>query len=200
MGKLDNQEIILGAGEVYMYEVEGSLSEVPTADVIETEAHNVGHCSGGFSVDYKPEKYDVKNQYGTIVKSAITSEEMTAKTGVLRWDLQNIGLLSCAKFEVDRTTKMKKLIFGGSGVKLKTVLLRFVHVKENGKKIRFTMIGQGGNGFAIEFGEKELTVDAEITAISYLKDFLAEFSEEMTDEEFTAWEADNPASKQNTPS
>lgn len=200
MGKLDNQEIILGAGEVYMYEVEGVLSDVPTAEVIETEAHNVGHCSGGFSVDYKPEKYDVKNQYGTIVKSAITSEEMTAKTGVLRWDLQNIGLLSCAKFEVDRTKKMKKLIFGGSGVKLKTVLLRFVHVKENGKKIRFTMIGQGGNGFAIEFGEKELTVDAEITAISYLKDFLAEFSEEMTDAEFTDWETDNPAPQSDTPS
>lgn len=57
MGKLDNQEIILGAGEVYMYEVEGALSEVPTAELIETEEHNVGHCSGGFSVDYKPEKY-----------------------------------------------------------------------------------------------------------------------------------------------
>ncbi|MEG0379406.1 MAG: hypothetical protein RR614_13095 [Eubacterium sp.] len=156
MGKLDNQDIILGAGEVYLYEVEGGLSEIPTEETIETEAHNVGHCSGGFSVDYKPEKYDIKNQYGTIVKSAITSEEITAKTGILRWDLQNIGLLSCAKF---------------------------VHVKDNGKKIRFTMIGQGGNGFAVEFGEKELTVDAEITAISYLKDFLAEFSEEMTDEE-----------------
>lgn len=183
MGKLDNQDIILGAGEVYLYEVEGGLSEIPTDETIETIEHNVGHCSGGFSVDYKPEKYDVKNQYGTIVKSAITSEEITAKTGILRWDLQNISLLSCAKFVKDASKKVKKLTFGGSGVKLKTVLLRFVHVKDNGKKIRFTMIGQGGNGFAVEFGEKELTVDAEITAISYLKDFLAEFSEEMTDEE-----------------
>ena len=42
MGKLDNQEIILGAGEVYMYEVEGALSEVPTADEIETPVRH--HC------------------------------------------------------------------------------------------------------------------------------------------------------------
>ncbi|MPN04648.1 hypothetical protein SDC9_151893 [bioreactor metagenome] len=66
------------------------------------------------------------------------------------------------------------------------MLLRFVHVKENGKKIRFTMIGQGGNGFAIEFTDKELTVDAEITAIEYLKNFLAVFEEELTDEEASA--------------
>ena len=75
--------------------------------------------------------------------------------------------------------------FGGGGA-LKTVLLRFVHTKENGKKIRFTMIGQGGNGFSLEFSDKELTVDSEITAIEYIKNFLAEFEEELTDEEAAA--------------
>ena len=61
-----------------------------------------------------------------------------------------------------------------------------MHAKANGKKIRFTMIGQGGNGFAMEFGEKELTIDSEITAIEYVKNFLAEFEEELTDEEAAA--------------
>lgn len=179
----EKNEIVLGAGEVYMYEFNGST--IPEHSVIETEDHNVGYCSGGFSIDYKPEKYDVKNQYGKIVKSFITNEEITAKTGILSWSLEKLALLSTAKFTADKVKKIRTLKFGGGG-SLKTVLLRFVHEKENGKKIRFTMIGQGGNGFALEFGEKELTVDSEITAIEYIKNFLAEFEEELTDEEAAA--------------
>lgn len=173
-------EILLGAGEVFMYEFSGET--VPSHEEIETEEHNVGHCSGGFSIDYKPEKYEVKNQYGNTVKSFITKEEITAKTGILSWDLARLALLSTAKFTTDTAKKIRKLSFGGGGA-LKTVLIRFVHTKDTGKKIRFTMIGQGGNGFALEFADKEVTVDSEITAIEYIKGFLAEFEEELEDSE-----------------
>ncbi len=81
---------------------------------------------------------------------------------------------------------MRKLLFTGKGKSLATVLFRFVHTKENGKKIRFTMIGQGGSGFALEFAQKELVVDAEISAISVLDGFLASFEEELTEEEAQA--------------
>ncbi|MCS6132655.1 hypothetical protein DWV13_13620 [Clostridium botulinum] len=165
-----------------MYEFSGSA--IPEHAEIEKDEHNVGHCSGGFSIDYKPEKYDVVNSYGKTVKSFITKEELTAKTGILTWALKNLALLSTAKFKEDKTKKIRTLTFGGGG-SLKTVLLRFVHEKENGKKIRFTMIGQGGNGFSLEFNDKELTVDSEITAIEYIKNFLASFEEELTDEEAT---------------
>ncbi|MGI6349881.1 MAG: hypothetical protein ACOXZ0_08255 [Eubacteriales bacterium] len=173
----DNRnDIILGAGELYLYEYTGST--IPTDAEIETEERNVGHCSGGFVVDYTPEKYDVKNQYGKTVKSFITSEQVEAKTGILTWDLTKLGLLSTAKFRTDTANNKKTLTFGGGGA-LKTVLLRFVHVKEDGRKLRFTMIGQGGNGFSIEFGQTELVVDAAITAIEYIKNFLAIFEEEL---------------------
>lgn len=174
-------EIILGAGEVYMYEFVGTT--IPTNEIIETEEHNVGSCSGGFSIDYKPEKYDVKDQYGKTVKSFTISEEITAKTGILTWTLDRLALLSTAKIadKIVADKKIKTLTFGGGG-SLKTVLLRFVHTKSDGNKIRFTMIGQGGNGFAIEFAQKELTVDATIAAISYIKDFLASFEEEFTND------------------
>ena len=48
------------------------------------------------------------------------------------------------------------------------------------------MIGQGGSGFALEFSSKELTIDAEISAISKLDGFLASFEEELTEEEVAA--------------
>lgn len=174
---MSNDEIILGAGELYMYEF--TESTIPEHTVIETDLHNVGHCSGGFSIEYKPKRYDVKNQYGRTVKSFIIEEEITVKSGVLSWNLENLALVSTAKFKEDTTKGVRTLTFGGGG-SLKNVLIRFVHTKEDGKKIRFTMIGNAGNGFKIEFGDKELTVDAEFTAIEYIKNFLAEFEEEIT--------------------
>lgn len=180
----DINEILIGACDVYLYEFTGT--ELPENATIETDEHKVGHCSSGFTVDYKPTKYDVKNQYGQIVKSAVTEEAITAKTGILTWDLANMALLSTGEYSEDKTDKKRKLIFTGKGKALKTVLIRAVHEKENGKKIRFTMIGQGGSGFAIAFENKEVTIDAEITGIKKIDGFLASFEEELTDEEAAA--------------
>ena len=180
----NKDEILLGAGEVYMYRFDGDA--IPTDAEIETEEHNVGHCSTGFTIDYKPTKYDVQNQYEKVVKSFITKEEITAKTGILTWRLSNMSLLSTGEYTEDGDKKVRKLVFTGKGKSIATVMLRFVHTKENGKKIRFTMIGQGGSGFAIAFEGKEVTIDAEISAISKVDGFLASFEEELTDEEAAA--------------
>lgn len=180
----NKDEILLGACDVYMYEFTGT--ELPEHNAIETLENNVGHCSGGFTVNYKPTKYDVKNQYGQIVKSAVTEEEVSAKTGILSWNLKNLALFSTAVLSEDKEKKIRKLVFTGEGKALRTVLLRAVHTKENGKKIRFTMIGQGGSGFAIAWENKEVTVDAELTAVKKIDKFLASFEEEMTDEEAAA--------------
>lgn len=182
--KENKDEIVLGAGEVYMYEFEGD--EIPEDAEIETGEHNVGHCSGGFTIDYKPTKYDVLNQYEKIVKSFITKEEISAKTGVLTWRLENLAKLSTGEYVEDKEGKKRTLTFTGKGKALATVLLRFVHEKENGKKVRFTMIGQGGSGFSLAFESKELVIDAEIAAINKLDGFLAKFEEELTDEEAAA--------------
>lgn len=177
----NEKDILIGACDVYMYEFTGT--EVPENEVIETEEHNVGHCSSGFTVDYKPTKYDIENQYGVIVKSYVTKEEISAKTGIMSWDLAKLALFSTAEYSVDKIKKVKQVLFTGKGKALKTVMVRAVHEKENGKKVRFTMIGQGGSGFALAFENKEVTIDAELSAIKKLDGFLASFEEELTDEE-----------------
>ena len=151
----DINEILIGACDVYMYEFTGS--EVPENAVIETDEHNVGHCSSGFTVDYKPTKYDVKNQYGQIVKSAVTEEAISAKTGVLTWNLANMALLSTGEYVEDGEGATRKIIFTGNGKALKTVLIR-----------------------------AEVTIDAEITGIKKIDGFLASFEEELTEEEAAA--------------
>lgn len=177
----DKDDILLGSGELFLLIFNGTT--LPEDATIETDENNVGHCSGGFSISYKPTKYDVLNQYERIVKSFITKEEISAKTGLLTWDMKNIEMLSTGVYSEDGASKTRSLTFTGEGKSLKTVLLRFIHTKENGKHIRFTMIGQGGSGFAMEFANKEVTVDAEIAAIKKLDGFLAKFEEELTDEE-----------------
>lgn len=177
----NKDEILIGACDIFMYEFTGT--DLPENTEIETDENNVGHCSGGFTVNYKPTKYDVKNQYGQIVKSAVTEEEVSAKTGILSWNLKNLAMFSTAVFTEDKEQKKRTLVFTGDGKALRTVLIRAVHTKENGKKIRFTMIGQGGSGFAIAWENKEVTIDAELTAVKKIDKFLASFEEEMTDEE-----------------
>lgn len=73
-----------------------------------------------------------------------------------------------------------------ASAEVRHIWIRAVHTKENGKKIRFTMIGQGGSGFAIAWENKEVTIDAELTAIKKVKGFLASFEEELTEEEAAA--------------
>lgn len=175
------KDILIGAADVFMYQFDGK--EVPEDAVIETAENSVGHCSGGFTVNYKPTKYEIENHHGNIVKSYITKEEISAKTGIMSWDLEKISLLSTGSVTVDKESKKRKLLFTGEGKALKTVLIRAVHVKENGKKLRFTMIGQGGSGFSIAFENKEVTVDAELAAIKKVAGFLASFEEELLEEE-----------------
>lgn len=170
-------EIILGAGEVYMYALTPSDVTLPTDVVIETVANNVGHCSGGFSIQYKPTKYDVKNQYGKVVKSFITEENVSCKTGILSWRLENLKLLSTGT--VTSTSGKKTFTIGGGTGALSEVLVRFVHTKADGKKLRFTMVGQGGNGFALDFTTTELTVDAELNAIARYTGILCTLEEEV---------------------
>lgn len=175
------KDILVGACDVFMFQFSGT--EIPEDSVIETAEHSVGHCSSGFTVNYKPTKYEVSNHHGNVVKSFVTREEISAKTGIMSWDMEKLTLLSTAEYTVDKEKKLKKLLFTGNGKALKSVMVRAVHIKDNGKKLRFTMIGQGGSGFAIAFENKEVTVDAELSAVKKVEGFLASFEEELTEEE-----------------
>lgn len=168
------KEIIIGAGELYLETFTGT--SIPENATIETETNNVGHCNSGFTVEYKPSIYEVKNQYGNVVKSFVESEEVTCSTGIMSWDLANLEKFSTGVLTAETG---KKIITIGGNKNLKTLLVRFVHTKEDGKKIRFTMIGQSTDGFSFGFEAKELSIDAKIKAIEKVSKFLCSFEEEI---------------------
>lgn len=181
-----NNEILLGGGDVYIMPLTAGITAIPEDSAIETSEYNVGWCDSGFKVNYKPKTTEVYNQFNQLVKTFITREELSVKTGILTWNLKNISLLSNATMIPATNQNMTNtVVFTGSG-ELQTVLLRFVYTKDNGKKIRFTMIGQGGSGFSMDFGDKATSVNAEIKGIQYFNNFLGEFREELSQEEFNA--------------
>ena len=187
-----NNTILLGGGAVYMMPIDG-LTSIPDDSVIETDTNNIGWCESGAKIQYKPKLADIYNQYDQLVKRFITRENLTFKTGILTWNLENLSKLSNANFVPATENNLeRRVVFTGTGA-LNTVLLRFVYIKENGKAIRFTMVGQGGNGFGLDFSDKATSIDAEIQGIQYFNNFFAEFREELSEAEFNALNPTNKA-------
>ncbi|MGL4571999.1 MAG: hypothetical protein ACRCVJ_13145 [Clostridium sp.] len=170
----EKKTVMLGAGDIYMMPFDGTT--MPEDSAIEAEQNNVGDCSGGFKVDYKPKLYDVKNQYNEIVERFVTDEQISCKTGIITWDMKKLAMLSTAKVTEDKSKGTRKLTFGNGGGKLPCVLLRFI---QRNTGLKFTMIGQGGQGFGLDFGDKETTINAELQGVVKIKDFLAEFEEKI---------------------
>lgn len=175
-------EIILGSGELYMKEMQTG-DTIPTDVLLETTANNVGHVSGGASVEYKPTDYEVENDKREVLKRAIIKEEVTFKSGVLTFDLAHLKNLSTGTLTEDVLTGEKTLKIGG-GTAIRRVLVRFVHTKDDNTKLRTTIIGTPSEGFTLTFAkDKETIIDAVFKALSQSDGTLVEFRDEATPEE-----------------
>ena len=186
MAEKDNNEVILGCGELFIQEFTGDkFADIPTDAEIEVVANSMGRSSGGSSFEYKPTEYEVVDSCGEVVKRFIVKEEGTWKSGILTWDIENLALLSPGVLTTTvQDTKNYTVVTLGGGKVLKSLLVRFVHTKADGRVLRLTMIGTAGNGFTLTFeGQKETVIDAEIKSINKAKGFLAEIREEISDAE-----------------
>lgn len=169
-----NSDITLGAGELFMQAFAGSI---PADAALEVAANNVGHTQGGAVVTYKPDVYDVENSYGQIVKSVITKEEVTLKSGILTWNLDRINSLSTGTVATEGNKKT--LTIGGHSA-LPKMVIRFVHTLDDGRKIRTTLVGVSTNGFELTFqGDKETVIDAEFKAFMAVDGMLLKIEEEL---------------------
>lgn len=170
----EKDEVILGSGKLYLLEYTGTI---PDDTTFEVEGNNVGKIKGGASLEYKPTEYEVVDDEGNIVKRFITKEEVTFKSGILTWLLENLEKLSPGT--LTKTADEKTLKIGGAKA-LTNYALRFTHTKDDGKKLRITIVATAGNGFVLTFaGDKETVIDAEFKAISQEDGTLVEIREEI---------------------
>ncbi|WML44089.1 hypothetical protein [Neobacillus sp. PS3-40] len=154
---------LLGSGDLYI----GVVSPTATEEEITAAIKNVGAISGGAVLSYKPSFYEIKAANRGTIASMKTDEEVTFKSGVLTWNLENIEKLSAAYYSEDTTNGTRRVGVGG----MKNVpvnYLRFVHTKPDGLTLTVNVFkAQAQSGFELTFDkEKETVIDAEFKALA----------------------------------
>lgn len=168
---IDNsEEIILGSGDLYLAEFTG---DIPDDSVIEADDKRAGNVKGGATLEYSQTSQTVKDDKGRVNKIITTEEDVKFKTGLITWvDTWIKALISTAR--VDTTTKSGHRVYkiGGLSNQSNTrYLFRFVHTRDDGRKLRVTVTGKNTGTISIAFNpENATTVDAEISANPLDKD------------------------------
>ena len=168
---IDNSdEIILGSGDLYIVEFSGAIPEDAT---IEADSNRAGNIKSGATLEYSADSQTVQDDKGRVKKTIITKETVTFKTGLITWVPQYIqALIQTAR--IDETTKKGHRLFrlgGLSNLNKKRYLWRFVHTRDDGRKLRITVTGKNTGAISMAFQpENETTVDSEITADTLDKD------------------------------
>ena len=159
-----SEEIILGSGDLFITSFTG---EIPDDATIEKDANRAGNIKGGATLEYSMESQTVQDDKGRVKKTIITKETVLFKTGLITWIKTWIkALVQTAR--IDEATKAGHRLFklgGLSNVNKERYLYRFVHTRDDGRKLRITVTGKNTGTISLAFQpEDATTVDAEITA------------------------------------
>lgn len=161
----ETKQIILGSGDLYVTEYN---DDIPEHAEIELEANLLGRIKGGASVEYKPSEHTVADDSGAVEETFITAEDVTFKSGVLTWNIATLNKLTAASVLSEAAGTRTLAIGGRAGRRVTKYLIRFVHTKSDGKKIRATLVGTASSGFTLAFApDKETVVDAQFKGVSH---------------------------------
>lgn len=163
--KIDkSEEIILGSGDLYVVKFTG---EIPEDQTVEADANRAGNIKGGATLEYSMESQTVQDDKGRVKKTVITSETVLFKTGLITWvDNWIKALVQTARVDTQTKSGHTVIKLGGlSNISKERWLFRFVHTRDDGRKLRVTVTGKNTGTISMAFqNEDPTTVDAEITA------------------------------------
>lgn len=178
-------DYIVGGGNLYFYPVDivNPPTTFPTDIEIEQDCYNVGVCSGGFKIKGKPKIVEITDSDGNIIRNFMTQNKITIATGFTQWNLSNYQLLCGATlYEIanDGSNSVygaenndSMVVMQGQGI-LPTYLVRLVNKSlPNGQVVRFTTFAQPTEGFSSNFDDKPNEIDATMTSILFVEDFMA---------------------------
>lgn len=178
-------DYIVGGGNLYFYPVDivNPPTTFPTDIEIEQDCYNVGVCSGGFKIKGKPKIVEITDSDGNIIRNFMTQNKITISTGFTQWNLSNYQLLCGATlYEIanDGSNSVygaqnndSMVVMQGQGI-LPTYLVRLVNKSlPNGQEVRFTTFAQPTEGFSSNFDDKPNEIDATMTSILFVADFMA---------------------------
>ena len=166
--KRNPNTITLGSGKLYIKEFKESIGDV--AQLIKdmaTDEFLLGRIQGGASLEYKPNFYTAKDDFGYVTKTIIAEEEATLKSGICTWNGAVLEKL-CATGRVteDTANGLRIVKIGGiSNDNGKIYVILFEHKDAEYGNVYLAIAGRNTAGFSLAFAkDKETVIDAEFSA------------------------------------
>lgn len=179
--KRDAEVITLGSGNLLCKEYSDTM---PTYTDFDDDNDLLGHIQGGATLEYKGKWYEAKDDTGKVVKTIITDEEATLKSGIITWNGKTFTkLCSTARVVEDAANGIRTVKIGGVGNHDgKSYALCFHHIDKVDGDAWVVIRGVNQSGFSLAFAkDKETVIDAEFKCLPQDDEgTLIQYVEEMT--------------------
>lgn len=161
--KRDSEVITLGSGDLMIKEYTDTM---PSYTDFDAETDLLGRIQGGATIEYKGTWYEAKDDTGKAVKTIITEEEATLKSGVITWNGKTLDQL-CSTARVTESDGVRIVKIGGVGNHNgKSYALCFHHVDKIDGDIWLVVRAVNQGGFSLSFAkDKETVIDAEFKCL-----------------------------------
>lgn len=177
--KRDAKPITLGSGDLMIKEYTDVMPEYTDFNV---ETDLLGNIQGGATLEYKGTWYEAKDDTGKVVKTIITEEEATLKSGVLTWNGKTLAQL-CSTARVTEDGGIRTVKIGGVGNHDgKSYALCFHHTDKIDGDVWVVVKAVNQGGFSLAFvKDKETVIDAEFKCLPQDNEgTLIQYIEEIT--------------------
>lgn len=157
--------INVGVGDIYVVKASETITVDSEDSTLEVEANKIPHTSGGITFNYTATKKDISDDKGEVVDSAKEDEKLTIKIGILE-DMVHMYEWLTETATVDDSQEGFTIVdIGGDVQSDSKFIVRYVHTRKNGKKVRYTALVRPADGFSEPYtkGEAKI-VDCEVTA------------------------------------
>lgn len=161
--KRDAEVITLGSGDLMIKEYSDAM---PAYTDFKVDTDLLGRIQGGATLEYSGEWYEAKDDTGKVVKTIITEEEATLKSGIITWNGKTLAKL-CATARVTESAGIRTVKIGGVGNQdNKSYALCFHHTDKVDGDVWIVVRAVNQGGFSLAFAkDKETVIDAEFKCL-----------------------------------
>lgn len=163
MPKRDTDVITLGSGDLMIQEYTETM---PAYSDFKEDTDLLGRIQGGATLEYSGTWYEAKDDTGKAVKTIITEEEATLKSGIITWNGTTLEKL-CSTARVTDSDGIRTVKIGGVGNHNgKSYALCFHHTDKADGDVWLVIRAVNQGGLAIAFTkDKETVIDAEFKCL-----------------------------------
>lgn len=159
----DAEVITLGSGDLMIKEYKDTFPAYTDFDV---SKDLLGRIQGGATIEYKGTWYEAKDDTGKVVKTIITEEEATLKSGVMTWNGKTLSQL-CSTARITENDGIRIVKIGGvQNHDGKSYAICFHHEDKVDGDVWIVIRGVNQGGFSLAFAkDKETVIDAEFKCL-----------------------------------